>query len=119
MQSPNLQTSDVVFVDSLSDFLNGDFNETLCMRILEYLRKLSGAGRTIFLNVDNGQKGMISLRLASDIQISMAFGDDVKGVVVKKRNKQRDGSADILMFKGDDDGIKVLPRVEEHKGTSV
>lgn len=115
MQSPSLQTSDVVFVDTLSDFLKGDFNETLCMRILEYLRKLSGAGKTIFLNVDNGQKGMISLRLASDIQISMAFGEGARGVVVKKRNKARESSSNILLFKGDQDGITVHPREEERK----
>jgi len=98
--STQLQTTDTIFVDSLSDFLGGSFDEVICMRLLEYLRRLSGMGKTIFLVVDDGQKGILSLRLASDLHFALS-SQGGKGVQVKRYHPIKAGAKEILHFRVD------------------
>ncbi len=100
MSSSQLQTTDTIIVDSLSDFLGGHFDEVICMRLLEYLRHLISMGKTVFLVVEDGQKGILSLRLASDLHFALPSRDS-KGVQVKRYHPPREGSRDILHFRID------------------
>jgi archaellum biogenesis ATPase FlaH len=100
MSSSQLRTTDVIIVDSLSDFLGGHFDEVICMRLLEYLRNLSNLGKTMVLVVADGQKGILSLRLASDLHFALPV-DEGKGVQVKRYHPPREGSPGVLNFRID------------------
>ena len=100
MSSAQLQTTDVIIVDSLSDFLGGHFDEVICMRLLEYLRRLINVGKTVFLVVEDGQKGILSLRLASDLHFALS-SQEGKGVQVKRYHPAKEGAPDVLHFRID------------------
>lgn len=100
MSSSQLQTTDAIIVDSLSDFLGGHFDEVICMRLLEYLRRLINMGKTVFLVVEDGQKGILSLRLASDLHFALSALEG-KGVQVKRYHPPKKGARDVLNFRID------------------
>lgn len=116
MESPQLQTTDAIMVDTLSDFLE-DFDDMICMRLLEYLRVLSGMGKTIFLCVDDGQKGILSLRLASDLHFALSLDGDEHHVQVKRYSTPRSGAKNVLHFKVDPViGLVSHPRLSDRRG---
>jgi archaellum biogenesis ATPase FlaH len=100
MTSPQLHTTDAIIVDNLSDFLGGSFDEVICMRLLEYLRNLSAMGKTVFLVVEDGQKGILSLRLASDLHFALP-AEEGKGVQVKRYQPPKLGAPGVLRFRVD------------------
>ncbi len=100
MSSSQLQTTDAIIVDSLSDFLGGHFDEVICMRLLEYLRRLINMGKTVFLVVEDGQKGILSLRLASDLHFALS-AQEGKGVQVKRYHPPKEDAQDVLHFRID------------------
>jgi len=97
MGSEQLQTSDVLIIDSLSDFLGDRFEEAICIRVLEFVQNLNGMGKAVFLVVNDGQKGILPLRLESELQLSLPSGED--GTLQMKRYQHaHQGAAEMLRF---------------------
>jgi len=97
MGSEQLQTSDVLIIDSLSDFLGDRFEEAICIRVLEFVQNLNGMGKAVFLVVNDGQKGILPLRLESELQLSLPSGEE--GTLQMKRYQQaHQGAAEMLRF---------------------
>jgi archaeal flagellar protein FlaH len=97
MGSEQLQTSDALIIDSLSDFLGERFEEASCIRVLEFVQNLNGTGKAVFLVVNDGQKGILPVRLESELQLSLPSGEE--GIVQMKRYQHaHQGAAEMLRF---------------------
>lgn len=97
MGSEQLQTSDVLIIDSLSDFLGDRFEEANCIRFLEFVQNLNGMGKAVFLVVNDGQKEILPLRLESELQLSLPSGEE--GILQIKRYQQaHQGASEFLRF---------------------
>lgn len=102
MGSEQLQSSDALVIDSLSDFLSDRFDEMMCMHLLEYVQHVNAQGKAVFLTVNDGQKGILPLRLESELQLSLASEDKEK-VQMKRYRPVRKGAPELLRFHIDPD----------------
>ncbi len=96
MGSEQLRTSDALVIDSLSDFLGDRFEEARCMRLLEFVQDLNAMGKVVFLVVSDGQKGILPLRLESELQLSLPAGEG--GTQLKRYQKPHQGATEFLRF---------------------
>ena len=95
--SEQLQTTDALVIDALSDFLNDRFDEMKCMHLLEHFQHLNAMGKAVFLIVNDGQKGILPLRLESELQLSIP-AEGPGPVQMKRYQPSRQGASEMLRF---------------------
>jgi flagellar protein FlaH len=108
VNSPQLYTTDVIIIDTLSSLVGSDIRENSCLAFLSFLKKLTSMGKTIIMTAEKGQKDLEHLRLASDIYAVLNLkmsGDGMQRTLQIKRFSRARSKVDEII------GFRIEPKI--------
>ena len=86
--SPSLYKHDVLVIDSLSTLTQNRLDETSAVKLMAFLKKMNKLGKTVIMTVEPNTSGVDTLRLATDMYLSLtmkATGQGINRIINVKR----------------------------------
>ena len=86
--SPALYQHDVLVIDSLSTLTQNRLDETSTVKLMAFLKKMNKLGKTVIMTVEPNTSGVDTLRLATDMYLSLtmkATGQGINRIINVKR----------------------------------
>jgi flagellar protein FlaH len=103
MDSLPLYENDIIIIDSLSSLIQYSMDDSGCLLLLGFLKKIASRGKSVILTVGEEDKDVNPLRLASDIYLALktkVSADGMQRMIQTKRFiRARNRVQDVIIFR--------------------